>query len=51
MRPSQGGTLAGMQVAGVSQSFNMLNMLRLLGRSMRMFTIPLQSSVTMAYKE
>lgn len=50
-RPSQGRTLAVMQVCGGSQSFNVVNALRLLGRWMRMFTIPNQSSVPMAYKE
>jgi arsenic resistance protein ArsH len=40
-----------MQVSGGSQSFNAVNALRLLGRWMRMFTIPNQSSVAMAYKE
>ena len=51
VRPSQGRTLAVMQVCGGSQSFNVVNALRLLGRWMRMFTIPNQSSVPMAYKE
>lgn len=51
MRPSQGRTLAVMQVCGGSQSFNVVNTLRLLGRWMRMFTIPNQSSVPMVYKE
>ncbi|WP_116089962.1 arsenical resistance protein ArsH [Sphingomonas crusticola] len=51
MRPTQGRTLAVMQVSGGSQSFNAVNALRLLGRWMRMFTIPNQSSVAMAYKE
>jgi arsenic resistance protein ArsH len=51
MRPSQGRTLAVMQVCGGSQSFNVVNTLRLLGRWMRMYTIPNQSSVPMAYKE
>lgn len=51
IRPSQGRTLALMQVCGGSQSFNVVNSLRLLGRWMRMFTIPNQSSVPMAYKE
>jgi arsenic resistance protein ArsH len=50
-RPTQGRTLAVMQVSGGSQSFNAVNTLRLLGRWMRMFTIPNQSSVAMAYKE
>jgi arsenic resistance protein ArsH len=51
MRPTQGRTLAVMQVSGGSQSFNAVNTLRLLGRWMRMVTIPNQSSVAMAYKE
>jgi arsenic resistance protein ArsH len=51
MRQSQGRTLAVMQVSGGSQSFNAVNTLRLLGRWMRMYTIPNQSSVAMAYKE
>ena len=51
MRPTQGRTLAVMQVSGGSQSFNAVNTLRVLGRWMRMFTIPNQSSVAMAYKE
>lgn len=51
LRPSQGRTLAVMQVCGGSQSFNVVNSLRLLGRWLRMFTIPNQSSVPMAYKE
>ena len=51
MRPTQGRTLAVMQVSGGSQSFNAVNTLRLLGRWMRMFTIPNQSSVAKAYKE
>ena len=51
MRPTQGHTLAVMQVSGGSQSFNAVNTLRLLGRWMRMFTIPNQSSIAMAYKE
>ena len=51
LRPSQGRTLAVMQVCGGSQSFNVVNTLRLLGRWMRMFTIPNQSSVPMAYNE
>lgn len=51
MRPSQGRTLAVMQVCGGSQSFNTVNTLRLLGRWMRMFTIPNQSSVPKAYEE
>ena len=51
MRPTQGRTLAVMQVSGGSQSFNAVNTLRLLGRWMRMFTIPNQSSIAMAFKE
>ena len=51
LRPTQGRTLAVMQVSGGSQSFNAVNTLRLLGRWMRMFTVPNQSSVAMAYKE
>lgn len=51
MRPTQGRTLAVMQVSGGSQSFNAVNTLRLLGRWMRMYTIPNQSSVAMAYRE
>ncbi|RIA37389.1 arsenic resistance protein ArsH [Hephaestia caeni] len=51
MRPTQGRTLAVMQVSGGSQSFNAVNTLRLLGRWMRMVTIPNQSSVATAYKE
>lgn len=50
-RPTQGRTLAVMQVSGGSQSFNAISTLRLLARWMRMFTIPNQSSVAMAYKE
>jgi arsenic resistance protein ArsH len=51
VRPTQGRTLAVMQVSGGSQSFNAINTLRLLGRWMRMITIPNQSSVAMAWKE
>ncbi|TVQ21371.1 MAG: arsenical resistance protein ArsH [Leptolyngbya sp. DLM2.Bin15] len=51
VRPTQGKTLAIMQVSGGSQSFNALNTLRVLGRWMRMFTIPNQSSVPKAYQE
>jgi arsenic resistance protein ArsH len=51
VRPTQGRTLAVMQVSGGSQSFNVVNTLRLLGRWMRMFTIPNQSSVPKAYDE
>jgi len=51
IRPSQGRTLAVMQVSGGSQSFNAVNQMRVLGRWMRMITIPNQSSVAMAYQE
>ncbi|GAB3671382.1 arsenical resistance protein ArsH [Salinisphaera aquimarina] len=51
MRPTQGRTLAVMQVCGGSQSFNVVNSLRVLGRWMRMFTIPNQSSVPKAFNE
>lgn len=51
IRPTQGRTLAVMQVSGGSQSFNAVNTLRLLGRWMRMFTIPNQSSVPKAFRE
>ena len=51
LRPTQGRTLAVMQVSGGSQSFNAVNTLRLLGRWMRMITIPNQSSVAKAYQE
>lgn len=51
IRPTQGRTLAVMQVCGGSQSFNAVNALRLLGRWMRMVTIPNQSSVAKAYQE
>jgi arsenical resistance protein ArsH len=51
MRPTQGRTLAVMQICGGSQSFNAVNTLRLLGRWMRMFTIPNQSSVPKAFQE
>jgi arsenical resistance protein ArsH len=51
VRPMQGRTLAVMQVSGGSQSFNAVNTLRLLGRWMRMITIPNQSSVAKAYQE
>lgn len=51
IRPTQGRTLAVMQVSGGSQSFNAVNTLRLLGRWMRMFTIPNQSSVPKAFQE
>ncbi|MGB0133689.1 arsenical resistance protein ArsH [Dokdonella sp.] len=51
VRPTQGRTLAVMQVSGGSQSFNAVNALRLLGRWMRMVTIPNQSSVAKAWQE
>ena len=51
VRPTQGRTLAVMQVSGGSQSFNAVNTLRLLGRWMRMVTIPNQSSVAKASDE
>lgn len=51
VRPTQGRTLAVMQVCGGSQSFNVVNTLRILGRWMRMLTIPNQSSVPKAYQE
>ena len=51
VRPTQGRTLALMQVCGGSQSFNTVNQMRILGRWMRMFTIPNQSSVAKAYEE
>jgi arsenical resistance protein ArsH len=51
VRPTQGKTLAVMQVNGGSQSFNVVNNLRVLGRWMRMITIPNQSSVAKAYQE
>ncbi|MDF8333376.1 arsenical resistance protein ArsH [Novosphingobium cyanobacteriorum] len=51
LRPTQGRTLAVMQVSAGSQSFNSVNTLRVLGRWMRMFTIPNQSSVAKAYEE
>lgn len=51
IRPTQGRTLAVMQVSGGSQSFNAVNTMRILGRWMRMFTIPNQSSVAKAYQE
>ena len=50
-RPTQGKTLAVMQVSGGSQSFNAVNQLRVLGRWMRMVTIPNQSSVAKAFQE
>ena len=51
VRPTQGKTLAVMQVCGGSQSFNAVNQMRVLGRWMRMVTIPNQSSVAKAYQE
>jgi len=51
LRPTQGKTLAIMQVTGGSQSFNAINNMRILGRWMRMLTIPNQSSVAKAYNE
>jgi arsenic resistance protein ArsH len=50
-RPTQGKTLAVMQVCGGSQSFNVVNQLRVLGRWMRMITIPNQSSIAKAFME
>ena len=51
VRPTQGKTLAVMQVCGGSQSFNAVNQMRILGRWMRMVTIPNQSSVAKAFLE
>jgi len=51
VRPTQGRTLAVLQVSGGSQSFNAVNQLRVLGRWMRMFVIPNQSSVAKAFDE
>ena len=51
VRPTQGKTLAVMEMSGGSQSFNAVNQLRVLGRWMRMITIPNQSSVAKAYQE
>jgi arsenic resistance protein ArsH len=51
VRPTQGKTLAVMQVSGGSQSFNAVNQLRVLGRWMRMITIPNQSSVAKAFEQ
>lgn len=51
IRPTQGKTLALMQVCGGSQSFNAVNQMRVLGRWMRMITIPNQSSVAKAFQE
>lgn len=51
VRPTQGKTLAVMQVNGGSQSINVVNQLRVLGRWMRMITIPNQSSIPKAFME
>ena len=51
VRPTQGKTLAVMQVSGGSQSFNSVNQLRILGRWMRLLTIPNQSSIAKAFNE
>ena len=51
VRPTQGKTLAVMEVSGGSQSFNAVNTMRVLGRWMRMITIPNQSSVAQAFNE
>ncbi len=51
VRPTQGKTLAVMQVNGGSQSFNAVNQMRILGRWMRCFTIPNQSSVPKAFQQ
>jgi hypothetical protein len=51
VQPTQGKTLAVMQVCGASQSFNAVNQLRILGRWMRMITIANESSVAMAYEQ
>ncbi|MEO6015799.1 MAG: arsenical resistance protein ArsH [Polaromonas sp.] len=51
VRPTQGKTLAVMQVSGGSQSFNAVNQMRVLGRWMRMLTIPNQSSIAKAFLE
>jgi arsenic resistance protein ArsH len=51
VRPTQGRALALMQVCGGSQSFNSVNQMRILGRWMRMITIPNQSSVPKAFTE
>ncbi len=51
VRPTQGQTLAIMQVCGGSQSFNAVNQMRVLGRWMRLITIPNQSSVAKAFAE
>ena len=51
VRPTQGKTLAVMQVSGGSQSFNTVNQLRISGRWMRLLTIPNQSSIAKAFNE
>jgi arsenical resistance protein ArsH len=51
VRPTQGRTVAVLQVSGGSQSFNAVNQLRVLGRWMRMYTIPNQSSVPRAFEQ
>ncbi|SPJ32913.1 arsenical resistance protein ArsH [Kushneria phyllosphaerae] len=51
VRPTQGKTLAVMEVSGGSQSFNAVNQMRILGRWMRMLTLPNQSSVPKAFNE
>ena len=51
IRPTQGRTLAVMQVSGGSQSFNAVNQMRILGRWMRLITIPNQSSIPKAFQE
>jgi len=51
IRPTQGKTLAVMEVSGGSQSFNAVNQMRILGRWMRMLTIPNQSSVAKAFQQ
>ncbi len=51
VRPTQGKTLAVMEVSGGSQSFNAVNTMRVLGRWMRMITVPNQSSVAQAFNE
>ena len=51
VRPTQGKTLAVMQVSGGSKSFNTVNQLRILGRWMRCLTIPNQSSVPKAFQQ
>ncbi len=51
VRPTQGKTLAVMEVSGGSQSFNAVNQMRIIGRWMRMLTIPNQSSVAKAFLE